>query len=207
MFLKKYMPFELGGTFYINLDRRPDRRAEIEGELERMGISGERFPAIDIYPGIVGCGSSHLETLKLAKERGYPNVLILEDDLTFLVSKEELRDILDSAMEETGGDYDVIMLAYNIAKSSKFSPNLLAIQDAQTTSAYIVHSRFYSTLISLSEWALDKLWKTRKIHMFAYDIAWKDIQEESRWFATSRRIGMQRASFSDIENKYVDYKV
>jgi glycosyl transferase family 25 len=201
------MPFELGGAFYINLDRRPDRRAEIEGELERMGISGERFPAIDISPGAVGCIISHIESLKLAKERGYPNVLILEDDLTFLVSKEDLWATLDSAMQETGGDYDVIMLAYNIAKSREFSPNLLTIQDAQTASAYIVHSRFYSTLIGQSEWALDKLWKTRVIHLFAYDIAWKDIQEESRWFATSRRIGLQRASFSDIEGRHVDYKV
>ena len=201
------MPFKLGGAFYINLDRRPDRRLEIEGELERMGISGERIPAIDISPGAVGCLASHIQSLKAAKERGYPNVLILEDDFTFLVSKEELWATLDSAMEETGGDYDVIMLAYNIGKSSEFSPNLLAIQDAQTASAYIVNSRFYTTLITLSEWALDKLWKTRKIYLFAYDVAWKDIQEENRWFATSTRIGKQRPSFSDIECRHVDYNI
>lgn len=202
------MPFELGGTFYINLDRRPDRRSEIEGELARMGISGERFPAIDTRgAGAIGCMMSHIATLKLARERGYSTVLILEDDLVFLIDKEDMQATLDSAMQECDGDYDVIMLAYNIAESTYFSPTLLAIQYAGTASAYIVHSRFYTTLITLSEWALGKLQETGYTGHFAYDVAWKRLQEGSRWFATSKRMGMQRASFSDIEGGYVDYKV
>jgi len=200
--------FELGGTFYINLDRRTDRRAEIEEEISRMGISGERFSAVDVPTnGIIGCMMSHLEVLTLAKERGYPSVLILEDDFTFIVGKEELWNILDSANEEIDGDYDVIMLGYNIYKSTEFSPNLLAIQFATTTSAYIVHSRIYDTLINLCKWALNKLRETGTRGLFSFDVAWRFIQEESRWYATSRRVGIQRPSFSDIDGMYADYKV
>jgi glycosyl transferase family 25 len=52
-------------VFYINLDSRTDRRKEIEEELQRIGISGERFSAILAKPGIVGCNKSHLAVLKL----------------------------------------------------------------------------------------------------------------------------------------------
>ena len=200
------MSFQLGGAFYINLDRRTDRRAEIEGELQCMGISGERFPAIENPDGAIGCMMSHLKVLELAKERGYPNVLILEDDLTFLVGKEELWKVLDSAVQETDGNYEVIMLSYNIRESTPFSPNLLAIQYAGTASGYIVHSDFYTTLINLTRWALEKYWETGYKGLFAYDVAWSRIQG-NRWFATSKRIGIQRPSFSDIEGRHTDYKV
>jgi hypothetical protein len=41
-------------VIYINLDRRKDRRNEIEEELQRIDIKAERFSAIERHPGIVG---------------------------------------------------------------------------------------------------------------------------------------------------------
>ena len=76
------MSAHIDGVFFINLDRRVDRLAEISEELSLMGIEGERFSAVDRSPGILGCGLSHLSVLKLARERGYRNVLIFEDDFT-----------------------------------------------------------------------------------------------------------------------------
>jgi len=40
--------------FYINLDRRMDRQMETEAELARMGMTAERFPAIERSPGGLG---------------------------------------------------------------------------------------------------------------------------------------------------------
>ena len=78
---------KIDGIFYINLDHRTDRRAEIEGELSRFDLKFERFPAIAHKIGGVGCGTSHLEVIKLAKKRGYKNVVIFEDDIEFIVDK------------------------------------------------------------------------------------------------------------------------
>ena len=79
--------------FYINLDKRTDRREEIEQELSNYELNAERYAGIYTpHSGIVGCGYSHLNVLKLAKERGYKNVLILEDDFQFVVSKEEFEE-------------------------------------------------------------------------------------------------------------------
>jgi hypothetical protein len=83
----------IDGIFYINLEKRLDRRVEIEIELTNMELPFERFPAIETPGrGILGCGLSHLSVFKLAKERKFRNVLIFEDDFYFLISKTELYD-------------------------------------------------------------------------------------------------------------------
>ena len=78
-----------GGVFYINLEKRKDRLLQIENELTTYDLPFERFEAIEMKPGIVGCGYSHLAVLKEARERGLPNVLIFEDDFEFIVDKTE----------------------------------------------------------------------------------------------------------------------
>ena len=79
--------------YYINLNKRPDRREHIEKELNAFDL---RYEAIETKGfGIHGCGLSHLNVIKMAKENNYENVLILEDDFTFLVSKEEFEKQLD----------------------------------------------------------------------------------------------------------------
>jgi hypothetical protein len=45
--------------FYINLDKREDRKKEIEDELTKYELVGERYSAIYTpHSGIVGCGYS-----------------------------------------------------------------------------------------------------------------------------------------------------
>ena len=54
--------------FYINLDKRVDRKELFESELTKYDLTAERFTAIYYPPpkGIVGCGKSHLQVLELA---------------------------------------------------------------------------------------------------------------------------------------------
>ncbi len=79
--------------YYINLDRSPERRREIEAGLDALGILGRyhRFPGIDgavieksgkLKPGEVGCYRSHYEALRLGEATGLP-VHVLEDDVLF----------------------------------------------------------------------------------------------------------------------------
>ena len=196
------LPAGVGGAFYINLDHRTDRRQEIEGEIERMGLSGERFSAISHSSGIIGCGYSHLAVLKEARARGYEAVLIFEDDFQFLVDKDTFWSIMDSIKDIK---YDVIMLGYNIQKSTPHSDHLLKVIEAQTTSAYIVHSRMYDALIDLNEYAIKELTATGKHWIYAVDQICKRIQPTSDWFATKVRIGKQRISYSDISKKMAEY--
>ena len=201
----------IGGIVYINLDRRPDRKTSIETELANMGITDyERFTAIERPPGqgIVGCGYSHLAVLKLAKERQYPNILIFEDDFYFTVSKDELRKSMAEFFEsDISTDYDVCMLSYNLHNSQDCpdTPFLKRVTYAQTASGYIVHSRYYDTLIQLYEWAIPLLESTGKHWVYANDIVWADLQKKDKWYCFSQRIGKQLPGFSDNAGREMTY--
>jgi GR25 family glycosyltransferase involved in LPS biosynthesis len=198
-------PFDhhISGIFYINLDRRTDRKEHIELELGKMGITGfERFTAVERPPGkgIVGCGYSHLSVLKLAKERQYANVLIFEDDFYFTVSHEELSQNIDAFFESpVSNDYDVCMLSYNLHEFDECpeTPCVRRVRYAQTASGYIVHSRYYDTLIKLYEWAIPLLEQTGQHWIYANDVVWKSLQQKDKWYCFTQRIGRQLDGFSD----------
>lgn len=93
-------------AFYINLDRRLDRREHIEGQLARIGIAAERVSATtpaDIAPDRIAavartmsptelaCSLSHRKIWQLLLDRGLEGALIIEDDALLSTS---LRDVL-----------------------------------------------------------------------------------------------------------------
>jgi len=102
---------------YINLDRRPERKNNIENELYRLGLTGTRISAIDGQSlsdkektywmdrknfntltrnesrvfGRVGCYLSHLKTMKYALDNNIWPLLILEDDCRFLTEHSNIE--------------------------------------------------------------------------------------------------------------------
>ena len=200
------MSHNIDKIIYINLERRLDRLHEITEELTMFNLVGERFNAIPHSNGIVGCGYSHLEVLKLAKQRGYKNILILEDDFTFLIPKEEFEKEM-TMLFENNISFDVCMLAYNLKESetSVHGPFLKRVLSAQTASAYIVNSTYFDTLIDLYNFAIPMLEKTGQHWIYANDQIWKHLQRNDNWVCFTTRIGKQRASYSDNGNSFVDY--
>jgi len=196
------------GVFYINLDRRTDRRAEIEGELARIGIEAERFPGIPTTPGIIGCGKCHSGVLKEAKARGYKNVLVLEDDFMLLIDPAEFWPLMGQAINEAP-DYDVIMLGYNMQRSEPFSETLVKVLEAHAGSAYIVNEKFYDALISTWDEGTEMLIQTGRHWEYACDQIWKKLQPTANWYAFRTRIGKQRPSITDNsdEPRWADYGI
>ena len=189
---------------YINLDKRPDRKKELECELARMGLSGERFSAIEHARGAIGCCMSHLAALKLAKERGYSNILIFEDDFQFIVDKSTLERNLN-AFFSFNIPYDVLMLSYNCYGKLPYNAVVSKATDVQTASGYIVHERFYDSLIRVWEEGLLKLIETGNSDIYILDQTWKSLQPVSNWYIMEPRIGIQRESYSDLQGKVVSY--
>ena len=192
---------------YINLERRTDRKEQIEHELSQMNLMDKtiHFSAIDTPGrGIVGCTYSHLACLKLAKELGLKNVLILEDDFMFVVDKETLEKNL-SDFFNANIPYDVCMISYLLqhTESTEY-PCIQKVIDAQTASGYIVNQCFYDNLIELYEDAAPKLDETMEHWLYANDQVWKQLQPISRWYCIER-CGKQRAGYSDNSEKYTDY--
>lgn len=194
--------------FYINLDKREDRKREIEQELELYDLlnNAERIPGIYTPSrGILGCTMSHLNAIKLAKERNYKNVLILEDDYQFLVSKEEFENQLNHFFDNNI-EYDICMISYNLQQSTETKyPFLLKVLEAQTASGYIVHHSFYDKMIELYEWTIPLLDSTGEHWNYANDQVWKRLQPTANWFCLKTRCGKQRAGYSDNSDKYEDH--
>jgi GR25 family glycosyltransferase involved in LPS biosynthesis len=189
---------------YINLDRRTDRKQEFESEVKKLGIEVERFSAIERSPGGIGCCTSHLELLKRARYEGLPEVLLFEDDFECLVSKEEFENVLKSLPS----DYDVVMLAYNLIRGEPYNDQFGKVVEAQTTSGYIVHSKFYDTLIKTWETGLENYEANPSVHwLYILDQTWKPLQLTHNFYYTIPRVGRQRPSWSDISNDFTDHKV
>jgi GR25 family glycosyltransferase involved in LPS biosynthesis len=195
---------------YINLERRKDRRTHIENQLRAYGVTEfERFNAFDRPgQGIVGCGYSHLAVLKMARERKYKNVLILEDDFRFVSSYEKFKKQITQFFESSiSQNYDVCMLGYNLRQCTDCPefPFVKRVQFAQTASGYIVNARYYDHLIELYEWAIPLLEKTGQHWVYANDVVWKDLQMNDIWYCFTDRVGNQLEGFSDNAGCYMEH--
>lgn len=186
--------------FFINLDRRVDRRLETEAELARMGIQAERFPAIEREPGGLGCTQSHIEVLKLARARGYESVMVLEDDFSFVVDQAGMHE----AFSNMPKSFDVVLLAYNLIRGNPVTPHLGRVQEAQTTGGYIIHSRYYDTLINRWTEGLALYEQFPDVHwLYILDQYWKPLQLIDEWYYFIKPVGMQRPSWSDLGNQFM----
>jgi glycosyl transferase family 25 len=199
---------DISAVVFINLDKRKDRLAEITAEFARMGIEGAiRFPAIEHKFGAVGAMKSHLAVLKMAKANGWHNVMVFEDDFTFIVDKPTFHTAL-KIFFRTNTPFDVLMLAYNLRVYQEINGLIGYARRAFTAAGLIIHSRFYDTLIDVFEKNLPLLEADPSQHAkYALDTCWFPLQETSEWLFLKKRIGIQRPSYSDIEKRNVAYGV
>jgi GR25 family glycosyltransferase involved in LPS biosynthesis len=93
---------------YINLDKRPDRRAHIEAELARFGLQDRyrRLPAYSQPTPTIGCYRSHLRALEEARTAdGIFHVL--EDDS---ILSDRLRPFIETSAPPLLEQYDLLFL-------------------------------------------------------------------------------------------------
>jgi len=198
-------PDIFGGVYVINLDRRKDRIQDFTQQMDIVGLPFQRFSAIETKPGVLGCAMSHLSILKDARRLGLKNVLIFEDDFNFKNPDIFWSTITDFFAKNI--EFDVLMLAYALQKAHPYGEGLLKVLEAQTTSAYVVHQRFYDKLIQHNEESVSLLSSTGQHWNYAVDQAWKKLQPNACWLAVDPRLGYQRASATDtgMTPGYADY--
>jgi hypothetical protein len=199
---------QIDGIFYINLDHRVDRKQEIEGELSRFDLKFERFSAIPHKIGGVGCGTSHLEVIKLAKQRGYRNVLIFEDDIEFIVDKATFEKNMQTLFD-SGINYDVCFLAYSV---NAFEPirehdYVQRVLSSQTASAYLINAHFFDVLINNYSYSVNMFERRDEHWLYSIDQSWKQIQPHTNFICFKTRMGKQRAGMSDNTCVFTDYGV
>jgi len=196
----------LNHILYINLEHRVDRLAHIKNQLTLLGVSGERFDAIKMHYGVIGCMISHIKCLEIAIKNKYPQVCIMEDDIQFLdipVFKNSLQKFLDS-----GTEWDVLFISGNNGQPfEKITEEWVRVYNCHCGTGYIVKQHFYQTLLANMREGLAQLIREPKNKdMYALDMYWKRLQKQYRWFLITPLTVVQAASYSDIEEEFVDYK-
>ncbi len=194
-------------VFYTNLDSRPDRKYHIERELNRVGFQSKditRNPGIIAKCPALGCSMAiYNALLQFENEAKWNNVLFMEDDIIFGLTKNEMNLTL-LKFQNLKLDWDVLMLASNtIAFKQTNFDFLVRIIDGQTTAAFIVNRAFLPTLIQNVAEGIVKLSNETINSAYRIDMYWKSLQTTHNFFTFHPPMCYQRDSFSDIENRMI----
>lgn len=193
-------------AFYINLDTRTDRKSHVERELSNIGIKAQRFNAIKMENGAIGCSLSHLKLLQTAKINNWDHILIVEDDIQFIkpsVFKKQFNTFLSEF-----NTFDVVLIAGNnmppyIETNSKCC---IQVKKCQTTTGYLVKKHYYDTIITNYREGITKLMREPHNHRFyAIDKYWFNLQAVDKWYLITPLTVTQREDYSDIEKRHTNY--
>lgn len=196
---------------YINLERRVDRKREIENEFKRMNIPESkiiRFNAIEHIDPNVGCLLSHANAAKLALEMGLENVLILEDDFNFY--DEKFVDSIQYFFKKMEGkEWDVLLLSQNIKESEEYSPDEESEKfgiclNASNAAGYIMKKNILQEYSNLLLQSAEPLFRTKMHWVYMNDVVWSTLMKKSkRWYFFYEKLGYQRYSYSDLGKKFI----
>tara|TARA_R110000868_G_scaffold135657_1_gene348221 strand:+ start:709 stop:1290 length:582 start_codon:yes stop_codon:yes gene_type:complete len=177
-------------TYIINLKERTDRLSYILEEIKKLPLLS--YEIVDaIRDETKTCFASHLKCIQLAKDNNLPYVLILEDDAMFT---DDCISIFNSAFNQIQNkQWDMLYLGANLnSPAQSITPLLLKLSGAYTTHAYMVHERFYDTILNLK---LD----------FEIDVCYSKLMVSHNVYMCHPIIAYQLPSHSDLQDDFRDY--
>jgi GR25 family glycosyltransferase involved in LPS biosynthesis len=151
-------------------------------------------------PGAFGCLMSHLGIIKIAKERGYENILVFEDDIAL---SKDFVELFSKKINDLPEDWWLIYLGGSghtldaeAKVTTKITDHISKTVGTSTTSSYAIHSR-----------AFDKVINDNRYKQCAIDQFYKIIQNQLPCYVMRPNIAWQRAGYTDISNGcYRDYE-
>ena len=192
-------------AFYINLASRPDRKQHVEEQLKIMDIPAQRFNAIKLANGALGCSMSHLKCLETAKKNNWSHLLVIEDDIKFLdpnLFKKQMNTFLSN---HKGWDV-VIVGGNNVPPYQKIDDTCVKVSSCQTTTGYLVNGHYFDILIENFRTGIKKLIENPQSHvLYAIDKYWFNLQKIHNWFLIIPLTVTQREDYSDIEKRATNY--
>lgn len=200
-------------VYYINLDYRNDRRLQFEDWLSESGFPEEKCSRISaIYTpgrGHVGATLSHIKTLETFLASPHKLCCIFEDDYQPVDSQSFWKSI--QTVFDTNIPFDVLLLSYNVLESADTEwPFLKRVRRTFTASGYVIGREFAAILLQNMREAYqlcmqyEENFKT-KANEYCLDVYWMKLMPDYKWYCIYPRIGVQRASYSDIEHVYANY--
>lgn len=193
-------------VYYINLDKRVDRKQECETELLKHNIIAERVSAVDantltnysLYPqryfkrGNYGLLLTNIRIFEEAVKQGYKSIVILEDDAMFI---ENFNDYFEIIYPQVPEDWDILYLGANHQKP----PTLVAENVGKCIETWTTHAIVFKQ--SSYQIILEELYRLEH----PIDVAFSKLFDRVNAYSILPSIVFQRPSYSNIENKFTDY--
>lgn len=184
----------------LSLDKRADRRAIMRQELLTLRVPEEKivwFNATENSDGALGRTLSHREVLAHAKDQGWKNYLLLEDDAVLLKQQKHVTVLNRLLNALTHINWEVVLLAGQVQEGQplKSLPGAIRAADSEKVCAYLVNQPYYATLAEALAQDPSRVLEAR----------WKGVQARGKWLSCYPSIGYQRAGFSDVEQKEADH--
>ncbi len=167
IFSKKPKENKIINGFYLNLDKRSDRKEKMEIELLKTKHNIVRYPALDgdkikdtgKFKGTIQNSHakqyatylSHLNMLKKARDLNWEYVIILEDDLTLC---DDFDYRLDLFLSQLPPNWTIGYLGFNgysDTKIDKVTEYVHKLVDAFGCFGMIIKGSFLNTLINVIE--------------------------------------------------------
>lgn len=186
--------------YCINLDRRPDRWEQCVDEFKRNDVFVERVSAVDgkefpksrmgIKSGAYGLLLTNIKILEDAILNKYENILIFEDDVKFA---ENFNEIFSENIAELPQNWNLLYLGgINRIKPTGEKHKIFKTTHTITTHAVGINSNFFEILLE----------SIKKNMASPIDKIQQRLQESYDAYVFIPNIATQRASYSDIENRF-----
>ena len=192
--------------FYINLDKRPDRKHHFESLKTKYPFFNglERFSAIENERGVIGCCNSHIEAIKKCKELDGEIFMICEDDL-MIIDEEKFNNMVNTI--DITANWDVLTLTPrgDIMPNEDLPNGYIRIKNNQTATAYLFKKHMIDILIDTLQEGFEKLKKGGHPDQYTNDQYWKRLQTPYRFYYYKEIFAGQLVGFSDIEKRFVNY--
>lgn len=198
--------YDFDHYYCINLESRKDRKKECEEIFSSLKIPVTFFNAIDgnmiknvstkISIGNIGCCMSHYKLWEEIKNKNYENVLIMEDDIEF---SDNAVSLFESFYTEVPSDWQLLYFGGNHCKEKLnfISKHVHKLKNTYTTHCYAVKQKTINYL--LNKFNMNNLFNKE------IDVNLSDVQKEIPSYGFYPHLAWQRESFSNIENKNVNY--
>ena len=191
--------------YCINLDKRTDRWNESLIEFEKLQLNVERVSAIDgsklknntnIKNGALALTLTVNQIIDEAISENLNRILILEDDVIFT---DKIKDFSDM-ITELPDDWDMVSFGGNhnthcgSLPPIKVNDNFNKLYNTYSAHAIGISS---SGLALIKGKLLEKL--------LEIDVLYAEIQKTDNVYCFSELLAYQRPSYSDIEDRVVNY--
>ena len=189
--------------YCINLNHRVDRWGDCVKQFDKYDIEVERFSAVNgnevipngvgkLLPGEVGVIRSNYNVIQDAKNNGYKNIVIFEDDVVLC---EDFNERFDLHYVNVPNDWRFLYMGGNhVGGLSLVNNKVSKINHTYAIHAICIHEELYEPILGL---LLEE--------QVQVDVTYSQLQKLYPSYVFRPHLAWQKDGHSDIQGGYQNY--